>query len=104
MAHVVDALALPHILTLREAKNALGCLLPAIVHQAASGDVCVSAGALEKFDSSALAVLLECRRETIAAGRGFSVQALPDALRGLAAVYGVSDLLGAPQALASQTS
>ena len=51
------------------------------------------ASALLKFDSSALAVLLECRREALALGKTFSVSQLPPRLRELASLYGVGDLL-----------
>ena len=51
------------------------------------------ASALRSFDSSALAVLLECRREALALGKTFSVSQLPPRLRELATLYGVSELL-----------
>jgi phospholipid transport system transporter-binding protein len=53
------------------------------------------ASALAQFDSSALAVLLECRREALALGKGFSVAHLPPRLRELAGLYGVAELLPA---------
>ena len=56
------------------------------------GDVVLDASALTEFDSSALAVLLECRREALAAGKGFSVRGLPARLRQLAGRYGVAEL------------
>jgi phospholipid transport system transporter-binding protein len=55
----------------------------------------VDASALTHFDSSAIAVLLECRREASAAGRGFAVKGLPPRLRELATLYGVAGLLPA---------
>lgn len=63
----------------------------------ASGDsaVVADAGALQRFDSSALAVLLECRREALALGKSFSVAHLPTRLRDLAGLYGVAQLLPA---------
>ena len=60
----------------------------------------VDATALARFDSSALAVLLACRREAERQQRGFAVMALPAHLRSLAALYGVSQLL--PDAAAPQ--
>jgi phospholipid transport system transporter-binding protein len=60
--------------------------------------VVVDASALEQFDSSALAVLLECRREALAHGKTFAVVHLPPRLRELAAVYGVGELLAAAPA------
>ncbi|MEP6826005.1 MAG: STAS domain-containing protein, partial [Ramlibacter sp.] len=53
------------------------------------------ASALTRFDSSALAVLLECRREALARGKSFSVSGLPARLRDLANLYGVAELLPA---------
>ncbi|WP_408908565.1 lipid asymmetry maintenance protein MlaB [Variovorax paradoxus] len=44
---------------------------------------------------SALAVLLECRREASALGRGFAVKGLSPRLRELAALYGIAGLLPA---------
>lgn len=58
-------------------------------------EVVADASALKEFDSSALAVLLACRRQVLAAGKVFSVRGLPDRLRQLAGLYGVQDLLPA---------
>ena len=49
--------------------------------------------ALRVFDTSALAVLLECRREALALGKLFRVQGLPESLMGMAGVYGVDQLM-----------
>jgi phospholipid transport system transporter-binding protein len=57
--------------------------------------VVADASALQSFDSSALAVLLECRREAQIQGKSFSVRGLPERLRNLAALYGVAALLPA---------
>jgi phospholipid transport system transporter-binding protein len=57
--------------------------------------VIADAGSLSKFDSSVLAVLLECRREALAVGKTFSVSRMPVKLRELAALYGVAELLPA---------
>jgi phospholipid transport system transporter-binding protein len=53
------------------------------------------ASALQRFDSSALAVLLECRREALALGKSFTVTQMHPRLRALATLYGVSELLPA---------
>lgn len=53
------------------------------------------ASGLLHFDSSALAVLLECRREALARGKTFAVHQLPERLRELATLYGVAELLPA---------
>ncbi|WP_029525947.1 STAS domain-containing protein [Polaromonas glacialis] len=66
------------------------------------GEVVVDASALSQFDSSALAIVLECRRQALAAGKRFSVQGASDQLLQLADVYGVAALIPAspPQAAA----
>jgi len=58
--------------------------------------VVADAGALERFDSSAIAVLLETRREAMSQGKTFAVARMPARLRELASVYGVAQLLPAP--------
>jgi phospholipid transport system transporter-binding protein len=55
--------------------------------------VVADASALERFDSSALAVLLDCRREALAVGKNFSVANMTPRLRELAGLYGVAELL-----------
>ena len=57
--------------------------------------VWLDASPLRTFDSSALAVMLACRREARAQGRSLQVQGLSDRLRELASLYGVLDLLQA---------
>jgi phospholipid transport system transporter-binding protein len=51
------------------------------------------ASSLVHFDSSALAVLLESRREALSLGKSFAVRGMPVRLRELADLYGVSELL-----------
>lgn len=55
----------------------------------------LDASALTEFDSSALALLLSCRRQALALGHAFEVQHMPPKLQQLASLYGVSALLGA---------
>ena len=57
----------------------------------------ISFQSVSKTYSSALAVLLECRREALAAGKDFSVAGLPPRLRQLAGLYGVAELIPAAQ-------
>ena len=87
-------LVLPTELTHRQARAALRMLLQALKAQR-EPQVVVDAGALATFDTSALAVLLECRRTALFDGRGFMVKALPPALASLAGRYGVQELLPA---------
>ena len=91
-------LALPATLTHDEASACLRLLRQGLLGARAATPVVVDAGALAHFDSSALAVLLECRREAERAARAFSVRRLPPRLRELATLYGVAELL--PEAAA----
>ena len=91
-------LALPAQLTLAEASVCLRQLARGLSEQ--STEVALDASALTRFDSAALAVLLELRRQSLARGLEFSVLGLPAPLASLAALYGVSELLG--QASAAQ--
>ena len=111
---VAPAAALPAELTHRQARQALDALLAQLrsassanananangngnkgdgMGAAAAGAWVVDASALQVFDSSALAVLLECRRGALVAQQPFAVRGLPPALAGLAALYGVAELL-----------
>lgn len=89
-------LTLPPVLTHAEAAGFARGLKQAVLAQ--QSGVVVDAGALKEFDSSALAVLLECRREALAAGKAFSVTGLPARVRQLAGLYGVADLIPAAPA------
>ncbi len=70
-------------------------MLAQAVRAEAGAVVVADAAPLQTFDSSALAVLLECRREALLQRKSFAVQALPVRLRDLAGLYGVADLLPA---------
>lgn len=85
-------LTLPAQLTQREAA-ALTLDLQQRLLAEPSPAVQVDASALARFDSSALAVMLQLRRDALAAGRTFAVLGLPSQLAGLAGLYGVADLL-----------
>jgi phospholipid transport system transporter-binding protein len=84
-------LDLPATLTQDQARECLDQLTSGLPSEAAQ--VVVNASALRSFDSSALAVLLEIRRESARIGKRFAVQALPQRLRDLAALYGIEGLL-----------
>ncbi len=85
-------LKLPSVLTHGEARASLAGLT-ASMSNPADAQVVVDASELARFDSSALAVLLACRREVLAKGGSFSVRGAPDRLQRLAGLYGVKDLL-----------
>ena len=85
-------LVLPVDLTRAQASACLRMLIQGLRAEPAS-TVVVDAGALVHFDSAALAVLLEVRRETMAMDKSFVVHALPAQLRDLADLYGIAELL-----------
>lgn len=86
---------LPPRLTIGEARAALAVLEPALGTSGnGSGVIEVDAGALATFDTSAIAVLLELRRQAQAIGRTLAVRGAPAAMVDLASLYGVADLLG----------
>lgn len=85
-------LVLPATLTEQQAQACLASLLPA-ARATGGATVAIHAAALQQFDSSALAVLLECRREAARAGKTLRVDAMPPRLQTLAGLYGVADLL-----------
>ena len=87
-------LVLPAELTHEQAAACCRMLGQALRAQP-GGAVVADAAALQKFDSSALAVLLDCRREALSVGKTFSVKSLPTRLRDLATLYGVAELLPA---------
>jgi phospholipid transport system transporter-binding protein len=81
--------ALPASLTIKDARAAVAALRAGIV--AGSGPVAIDAGALKTFDTSAIAALLELRRE--AGARPLVVTGAPPAMVELAGLYGVAELL-----------
>ena len=76
-------------------EHAAACchMLEQGIRTAAGPAVVTDASSLTRFDSSAVAVLLHCRREALARGKTFSVKGLPSRLRVLAGLYGVAELL-----------
>lgn len=90
-------LVLPAELTHAQAEACLSMLLKA-ARAEADTQVLIDATALTRFDSSALAVLLACRRECLGDGKGFAVRGLPPRLRELAGLYGILGLLADPAA------
>lgn len=85
-------LVLPKELTQSEATACLRMLVQGLRTQSGP-DVVIDATALSRFDSAALAVLLEFRRESMAMGKRFSVRGLPARLGDLATLYGIGELL-----------
>ena len=90
---VTTMLALPSTVGLEEAKDVLSRLQQAVAADPADPWI-VDAAALQSFDSSALAVLLECRRLAQASNRSMVLRDPPPRLKQLARLYGVATLLG----------
>ncbi|MBH1986687.1 MAG: STAS domain-containing protein [Burkholderiales bacterium] len=91
-------LLLPPVITHAEVPHVLGLFRQTLDQAATQGEaqaamLTVDGSDLKHFDSSALAVLLECQRMARARGRAFSVQGLPPKLIELARLYGVDGLL-----------
>ncbi len=87
-------LLLPATVTLAEARDTLRLLQQALESDQGAAEVAVDASQLSAFDSSTLAVLLECRRLAATANRPFTVRGAPAHLADLARLYGVAELLG----------
>jgi phospholipid transport system transporter-binding protein len=85
-------LLLPSTLTLREARDTQRMLAQGLQAEP-EGAVVINASGLQQFDTSALAVLLECHRLAQAFGRGFELRDPPAKLTALAKLYGVDGLL-----------
>jgi phospholipid transport system transporter-binding protein len=75
--------------------NAAACLaqLQAQIRNSPDQALEIQAGQLADFDSSALAVLLGCRREAETLTKTLKFKQFPPKLRELAMLYGVSELL-----------
>jgi phospholipid transport system transporter-binding protein len=93
-------LLLPETLTLAEARDALR-LLEVALKRESEPLLVIDASQLKRFDSSALAVLLECRRLADAWGKRFELRELPQQLGDLARLYGVDALLDGEAAAAA---
>ncbi len=87
-------LVLPAELTRAQAGACLRMLVQGLRAEPGSA-VVVDAGALARFDSAALAVLLEFRRECLTLGKRVRIASLPPRLRDLAGLYGIAELLPA---------
>ena len=84
-------LLLPASVTLREARETLRMLTQTLQRDGADAAT-IDASGLQQFDSSALAVLLECARVAQGQGKTFAHGA-PAQLGELARLYGVDRLL-----------
>ena len=88
------SVALPAVLMQDQAQavaDELASLLNACVSE--GGEAVLDVSALMQFDSSALAVILACRRAVLARGAQLRITGLPARAQALAQVYGLSALL-----------
>lgn len=90
----MTTIALPAVLTIAEARATAASLAEAI---AADPAPVLDASGLKTLDSSAIAVLLECRRVAQAAGKTLVVQGAPSKLGQLVDLYGLEGLLDTTQ-------
>ncbi|NDC09906.1 MAG: STAS domain-containing protein [Oxalobacteraceae bacterium] len=79
----------PTTLTMNEAETVLAEGLQAI----AAGDTQIDLGALQHFDSAAIATLLAWQRASSNLGKTLHITQLPQGLGSLAKLYGVEPLL-----------
>lgn len=94
MATETTRFTLPRQLTMPNAAKALAQLRQDLAREAGPA-VTLDAQELQVLDSSAVAVLLELRRELQRQGRTLALSYPPQRLRDLMALYGVSELLPA---------
>ncbi len=97
-------LLLPATVTLSEAVTTLHMLEQAMPRNGTGETVVVDASGVQRFDSSLIAVLLECRRLVQSVGKQFHVREAPAQLASLAKLYGVDALLIAPTEAVAQSS
>lgn len=91
-------LLLPEVVDVNGARDTLRMLAQALKHES-DANVIVDASGLRRFDSSVLAVLLECRRIAHVWGKGFGVRGVPPRLTQLASLYGLAEFLLPPEAV-----
>ena len=88
------SVALPAVLMQAQAQavaTELAAVLTACVPE--GGEAVLDASSLMQFASSALAVILACRRAVLAKGAQLRVTGLPQRAQSLAKVYGLGALL-----------
>lgn len=92
--------ALPPVLTLHEAtawamqwRKTISSAAPAAYGSSSGDSFTLDASALLRFDTAALAVLLDCRRHALSLGKTLTVRGMAPRLQDLARLYGVDTLL-----------
>lgn len=88
------SIALPTTVMQAQAQAVADDLVTQLLHRLANGaEAVLDTSALMHFDSSALAVVLTCRRAVMSQGAQLRVIGLPERAQALAKVYGVTELL-----------
>lgn len=85
-------LLLPESITHGNARQCLNQLQTQLASESAP-EVRVDASGLKRFDSAALALLLELRRGAMQRGKTLSLQAMPARLADVARLYGIDAML-----------
>jgi phospholipid transport system transporter-binding protein len=85
---------LPATITMESAAAVHASVQAAMQQGSGAQAVAFDASELKAFDTSALAVLLAAQRSAQAKGQSVLIQQAPAKLNQLAALYGVSELLG----------
>ena len=85
-------LTLPATVTIAEARDTLSRLAQAASAESGA-ELTLDLSTLARFDTSALAVLLECKRIAQARGKRFAIMHAPERLVELARLYGIGPLL-----------
>jgi phospholipid transport system transporter-binding protein len=94
MSTLITSMALPAVLLQAQAQSVADGLVTSLTTQLTQGgEAVLDASALFQFDSSALAVILACRRAALAQGAQLRITGLPLRAQALAKVYGLSELL-----------
>lgn len=86
-------LQLPVEITHRQAQAVLQQLTQALAAQTTPQACVVDAAALVQFDSSAIAVLLELKRQANQQQKSWQIHNPPQALQTLSSLYGMQELL-----------
>jgi phospholipid transport system transporter-binding protein len=94
MSDSLASIALPATVMQAQAQAVADDLVAQLRARVSTGaEAVLDASALTHFDSSALALVLACRRAVMAQGAQLHVTGLPERAQALAQVYGVMALL-----------
>lgn len=86
-------LLLPAVLTHEQARDTVR-LFRESAARIEGKELVLDGSALQRFDSSALAVIVECKRLAQSRNQAFEVRSLPPKLLELGRLYGVAEVIG----------